>query len=79
MNADEAPVMPRPPRERLNYIQDLASQIGIDNRLDLLVVRMFGKPLSELTSFEANSLIDQIKAIQFGIVRIVDLEDSMEV
>ena len=79
MNAGEAPVMPRPPRERLNYIQDLASQVGIEDRLDLLVIRMFSKPLSELTSFEESSLIDQVKAIQFGIVRVVDMEDSMEV
>lgn len=62
--------------KQMSYIQQLARQIrglGV-RRLEALASRMFSKPMASLTSFEASSLIDVLKAIKAGEV---DLETAL--
>ena len=61
-----------------SYIQQLGRQIrglGV-RRLDELSDRMFGKPVGSLTSFEASSLIDQLKAIKSGQIDVAEVLGS---
>ncbi|MBC8873589.1 MAG: hypothetical protein H8E44_29480 [Planctomycetes bacterium] len=56
----------------MNFINQLARGIrglGI-RRLDSLTGKMFGKPLTDLTSLDASSLIDMLKAIKDGRVSL---------
>ena len=39
-------------------------------RLESLTDKMFGKPLADLTSFEASSVIDMLKSIKDGSVSL---------
>ena len=57
--------------KQLNYVRHLGSEIqGVGTTgTTVLAERMFGKPLTELTSFEGSSLIDQLKAIKTGQIK----------
>ncbi len=59
--------------KQLNYARRLASQIQGLGRIDDLVTRMFDKPVSDLSSFEASSVIDQLKSIKDGTIRLDDI------
>ena len=62
--------------KQMSYIQQLARQIrglGV-RRLEALANRMFSKPVASLTSFEASSLIDTLKAIKAGEI---DLDQAL--
>jgi hypothetical protein len=63
--------------KQLNYARRLASQIPDLGRLELLVDRLFGKAIAELTGFEASSLIDQLKAIKDGSVSVDALDSGV--
>ena len=57
-----------------SYIEQLARQIrGLGaRRLDNLANKMFSKPAAEVTSFEASALIDTLKAIKSGEIKLDD-------
>jgi hypothetical protein len=63
--------------KQLNYARRLASQIQGLGKVDSLVTRMFDKPMSDLTGFEASSLIDQLKAIKDGTIRLDEIPDGV--
>jgi len=58
--------------KQINFATQLAKGIrGLGTRrLDSLTGRMFGKPLADLTSLDASSLIDTLKAIKEGRVSL---------
>ncbi len=61
--------------KQITYLNQLARQIrelGV-RRLDDLARQMFGKPLAEVNSLEASSLIDTLKAIKSGEINMDSL------
>ena len=62
----------RASEKQINFANQLAKGIrGLGTRrLDSLTGRMFGKPLADLTSLDASSLIDTLKAVREGRVSL---------
>jgi len=62
----------RATEKQINFANQLAKGIrGLGTRrLESLSGRMFGRPLAELTSLDASSLIDTLKAIKEGRVSL---------
>ncbi|HID75768.1 MAG TPA: hypothetical protein EYP56_07200 [Planctomycetaceae bacterium] len=58
----------RASQKQIDYLRQLARQIrGVGvRRLDEVATRWCGKPIAMLTSFEASSLIDTLKAVKAG-------------
>jgi hypothetical protein len=62
------------------FLRQLAMQIpGLGlRRLELLADKIYGKPLTSLTSFDASGLIDTLKAIKVGATELDDLLEGAE-
>jgi hypothetical protein len=70
---------PAPATDRqIGYARDLACHIpGLGTeQLDSVAAKMFGKPASELTAIEASGLIDTLKEIKLGNLRVQDALNS---
>lgn len=72
---------PRATQKQLEYAAQLAQQIrGLGaHRLAGLADKMFGRPLEELTTFEASSLIDTLRAIKDDRICLDDVLHGVEV
>ena len=63
----------------MEYICQLARQVpglGV-RRLETLAQKICGKPLAELSNFDASGLIDTLKAIKGGELELADLLDEV--
>jgi len=65
--------------KQLDYAQQLAAQIdGLGNQgLDSLAHRLYERPLVDLASFEASSLINTLRQIKSGQVSLATVTDKI--